>query len=83
MGFRKDTRLWRREQKQGYSAGIQICSLRVLEMIPARTTLAFWTRKGCGQAEIHLSGRADAAELEVQMVLGPLPLGTTTLFCKS
>lgn len=45
---------------------------------------ACWTRKGRGQAEIPLSGRADAAaELEVPVVLCLLPLGTPTLCCKS
>lgn len=69
-------------QKQGYSTGIQISALWVLGRTPARTALACWTRKGRGQAEIHLSGRADAAA-ELPVVLSPLPLGTPTLCCKS
>lgn len=57
----------------------------MLGRTPAKTALAGWTRKGRGQAEeTHLSGRADAAaELEVPVVLSPLPLGTPTLCCKS
>lgn len=36
----------------------------MLRVIPPRTARAFRTRKGCGQAESHLSERADAdAEL--------------------
>lgn len=58
-------------QKQGYSTGIQISALWVLGRTPARTALACWTRKGRGQAEIHLSGRADAAaELEARSPSG-------------
>jgi hypothetical protein len=59
MFFRKDTRN-RDNQDKRTKPELLIHALWVLRVIPLRTAMVCWTRKGCGQAESHLSRRADA-----------------------
>lgn len=49
----------------------------MLRVIPPRTAKDFWTRKGCGQAESHLSGRADADAELIPRGAGSPPFGDT------